>query len=82
MQSEERKNLPATDKIKISPELLAELENIPDSRPGTRGIQWTEEMDEVLRRYWGKKPQADLCRVLGVSKNSARERWKYLSSQS
>ena len=69
-------------KTKISKELLERLEacqRIDQTHPNSR--EWTEEEDEILRRYWGKIKQTDIAEIIGTSSNTCRKRWRELCSK-
>jgi hypothetical protein len=66
--------------VKIDAEsLLRALESLPDSKYGPVGFEWTPEMDEILLRFWPVKRQAEICKLLGCSQNTARNRYRELT---
>ena len=66
--------------IVLDRDLLAALEALPDSQ-GTRYSIWTAEQDEILRRYWGRKRQEDLARIIGYSVRSCKRRYYKLTEE-
>ena len=66
--------------VKIDAEsLLRALESLPDSKYGPAGFEWTPEMDEMLLRFWQVKRQAEICKLLKCSTNTARNRYRELT---
>ena len=57
------------------------FEALPDARIGSAGTKWTDEMDDALRKYWKVKRQSDVAKLLGVSEDTARKRYRELSCQ-
>jgi len=63
-------------------ELRKELDGLPPvPKPGARAVVWTDELDEILLQYWGKKDQRDIARIIGVSVGIARMRWRLLQEK-
>jgi hypothetical protein len=60
--------------VSIDAGLLAKLDALPDAKPGSRGVQWTPEMDSILKRYWPTKRQTDVAAAIGVHVNTCRRR--------
>ena len=61
--------------LEIDPDILAAFENLP-GRIGNTGFNWTKEKDFLLLKYWPIKQQQAVARALGVSRNTARERYR------
>ncbi len=61
-------------KISISEEMLKQFDDLPNRKP----FEWTPEKEELLLKYWPIKRQADVCRLLGVSENPARKKYREL----
>ena len=68
-----------TVKVDIDPRILDELEALPDAAGGALRHEWTAGEDAVLLKYWETKRQVDVARVLGLSTNTCRERWRQLT---
>ena len=68
--------------MKISPEMLERLGQMPDRHPGIQELVPTDEQIEILRLYYHRKTRDDLARLLGISPNTMR-RWyrKYLEGE-
>jgi hypothetical protein len=64
--------------VVLDPEWQRKLDALPDVVAGRQGHQWTEQEDEVLRRYWKTKRQSDVCAMLGLSSNPCRRRAREL----
>lgn len=64
--------------IKITDELRRSLEELPDKKVGPRCIQWTDEMNDILMKYWETKIQSDVARLLGVSSEVCRKQYRRL----
>jgi hypothetical protein len=65
--------------VKIDSEsLLRAIESLPDSRQGPAGFEWTPELDEMLVKFWKVKRQSELCKIIGCSPNTARNRYRDL----
>jgi len=64
--------------IEIPADLRERLESLPDSAQKP-GITWTPEMDAALLAYWPVKRHTDIAKILGVSENSARYRYRFLT---
>ena len=72
-------SLPATGEVNFDSEELRQLlESLPDSKTGPAGFPWTPELDNILLTYWNVKRQQDICRVLGCTSNTARNRYREL----
>lgn len=59
---------------------LSVFEALPDAKSG-RGRAWTTDEDDVLRRFWMVKRQADVARLLRVSEDTARKRYRELTGE-
>jgi hypothetical protein len=67
--------------VKIDAEsLLRAIESLPDSRQGPSGFEWTPELDEMLVKFWKIKRQSELCKIIGCSPNTARNRYRDLTN--
>lgn len=68
---------PSVDRIALSfnPEAL---EALPDVGAGRRAI-WTPEMDAGLLKHWNRACKKKVAKVLGVSYDTARERYAELT---
>lgn len=64
--------------IEITPELQALLDEVPDSRV-PRGKKWTAEEDAFLLAGWPVKNHVAMAKKIGVSENTARYRYLYLT---
>lgn len=60
---------------------FASFESLPDVKLGVAGVQWTEDMDAALLKYWTVKRQCDVAKLLGVSEDTARKRYRELTCQ-
>ena len=60
-----------------------ELEALPDmaQAPHPAAFRWTKELDQLLLEHWPKKQQEAVCKVIGVSPNTARRRYRELTQQ-
>ena len=70
---------PAVDRVKLSFSLEA-LDALPDVGAGRKAI-WTPAMDEGLLKHWNRACKKDVARVLGVSYDTARERYDRLTKR-
>lgn len=70
--------MPKSDGVTLDASWLKALDALPDARVGNPGRKWTEQEDEAIRRYWTRKRQTDIARILGVSINPLRERAREL----
>ena len=70
---------PAIARVKLSfnPEALEALPDVGAGRKAT----WTPEMDEGLLKHWNRACKKDVARVLGVSYDTARERYDRLTKR-
>lgn len=65
-------------------ELLSRLDDLPDKSKetdtpkGYRARAWTEDEDSALLRFWPKKVQREIARVLKRSMRSCLDRFEYL----
>jgi transcription initiation factor TFIIIB Brf1 subunit/transcription initiation factor TFIIB len=64
--------------VDIDTALLERLESLPDKQTGRGGHAWTEQEDAILRRYWPIKRQSDVAKVLGMSQDTCRKRYREL----
>ncbi len=60
--------------IELDQSLLDQFESLPDKSPGSKTRNPTERELEVIKKYWNKKRQVDICKLLKVSVATAR-RW-------
>lgn len=64
--------------IELTPELQALLDEVPDSRV-KRGKVWTRDEDMLLLAGWPTKNHVAMAKKIGVSENTARYRYQYLT---
>lgn len=77
-----RKRLENPEEVEIRAEWFERLEALPVVQGGNPGIQWTDEMDAVLLRYWNSgKKQRDIAAILNVSQGVCRDRYRKLTGQ-
>lgn len=69
---------PDVTEIQISPDLLARIEAVPDTRMGNAPATWTPEQDAALLKYWEGKNKRMLSRVIGWSEKCCRDRYREL----
>lgn len=60
---------------------LEELENLPDTKCGTREHHWTAQEDGILLNYWNRKDKRAVARAIGVCEGTARARYKELTRE-
>jgi len=65
------------NEILITEEMLRQFEALPDVEVG-KHFEWTPEKETLLLKYWPVKRQVDVCRLLGVSENTARKKYREL----
>ena len=68
-------------KVEIDAELLKRFEDLPDSRRGGAYIEWTPQMDELLKRFWKIKKHDQVVALLGVSIPTASNRYDFLMEE-
>jgi hypothetical protein len=74
------KTLRPSQPVRIDAEsLLRAIENLPDTKYGPVGFEWTPELDEMLVKFWKVKRQSELCKIIGCSPNTARNRYRELT---
>ena len=66
--------------IIISEEMTKQLEALPDADVG-KHFEWTPEKDAILLKYWNVKRQSDICELLGITQNPARNRYRKLTKE-
>lgn len=78
---EKRRELkpPHTMTAKISPELLARLEALPDRKGGAKGFDWTPELDAILLAGWQCKLQTDMAKLIGCCEETCRKHYRELT---
>lgn len=66
------------NEILISEEMLKQFEALPDVEIG-KHFEWTPEKEALLLKYWKVKRQSDVCKLLGVTENPARKKYRELT---
>lgn len=66
-----------TLRLKIDPEKLKTLEELPDGRYK----EWTEEEDAILLLYGGKKQWKPLAKAMGLQDHTIRKRYQKLMEE-
>lgn len=64
--------------LEISQGMLEKLNEIDNSEKAHHK-EWTTEEDKILTDYWQIKNQVQLAKLLGVSANTARARFRKLT---
>lgn len=68
------------ERVEVSFDLFALLDAMPDREIGGGRRAWTPEEDAALLRYWPVKRHRDVCRTIGVSENTALNRYRELTT--
>lgn len=72
--------LPVQAPVEIPVEILAQIEALPDKR--RVGYEFSPWQDAVIRMYWhSTKPQREVCRILGLSRNTVQKRFDELERE-
>jgi hypothetical protein len=66
--------------VSMDAETLRRLEELPDAH-STRKREFTVEEDAVILKYWPVKNKDDVSRILGLSENTVRNRYKELKGR-
>jgi len=69
---------PQVTEVELSPELLAELDAIPD-RFSTPRVTWTEREIKLLLAGWGVKTQLDISKLIGHCVSACKAKYKELT---
>ena len=77
--SDGRRELGELKPVHISKEMLEKIDAIENTEKAHHKV-WTKEEDEILLKYWPIKKQSELCKVMGISANTARDRYRKLTS--
>ena len=64
--------------IEIPADLRERLDALP-VKEHPRWVNWTPEKDAALVEYWPTRRHEDVARALGVSKNTALYRYRFLT---
>lgn len=56
---------------------FAEFEELPDAN-ASKALVFSDVMDAALLKFWPVKRHADVARILRVSENTARRRYREL----
>lgn len=62
-------------RVEISEELLKQLEQVADV---PKRVQFSPEIDAAILKYYDKKQKEELAKVLGLSRDAMRKRYKDL----
>ena len=58
-------------------ETISKIEALPDEYNGV-AHRFTADEDEMLRRYWKRKNQKDIARLMGLSISTLKARYRKL----
>jgi hypothetical protein len=64
-------------RIEMDEETRKALEELPDSK-GCKRKEWSSDMDTALLKHWPRAKQSDVARLLEVSEDTARTRYRFL----
>jgi hypothetical protein len=76
----------ATIRLDSLHDLLSRLDDLPDIKKetdtpkGYRSRPWTEDEDSALLRFWPKKVQREIARIMKRSMRSCLDRFEYLTN--
>lgn len=62
-------------------ELEAMVKDVPDSQKKGITVNWTPQMDAIVREYYPKKNKRELAAMLGVCSTTLRERYQELMNE-
>jgi hypothetical protein len=62
-------------------ETLKALDALPTIRVGTKAREWTADEDAALMRNWPRAHKGDVARLIGVSEDTARSRYRFLTRE-
>jgi hypothetical protein len=66
--------------VSMDAETLRALEALPDRQIGLRERKWTAEEDAALLKHWPRAMQRDVAKLIGVSADTARRRYRFLTT--
>lgn len=70
---------PKVDSVDIPADVLSQLEELPDRRNGSAPVPFTPEQDAILLRYWPRKPQEAVAKIIGFGVRKCKARYKELT---
>ena len=64
--------------ITIPADILNAIEELPDTTQGSFK-KWEQWEDDIILKFYRKKPKAELAKIMGVAETSLRARYKKLN---